>query len=121
MNEGSIPEQVRRDIENGVAAAAALNDRDLRDAVARATELPVPEGRIDEVYLIMLLLSATLDCSSWPSEWLGNNEFARERDGFVIAAIQAFDSAQGRPERPLNDELRACLAFWEGRPDNENT
>ncbi len=109
MSESPIPEQVRRDIENAVAAA--LNEPDLRAAVSRAIDLPV--GDMNEVGLIALLVAATCG-SGWSAGWRGAPGVrSMQLEGFIIATIQALDRAQGRPARPLNDEEREYLAIWE--------
>lgn len=116
MDEGLIPEQVRSDIETGVAAA--LDQLDLRQALARVGVTGVP-GDQDDIDLIVMLVPRTHG-NQWPAPGHGSDTFAPYLFGYIVATIQALDLAAGRQARPLKDHQREWLANWEDQSGHEN-
>lgn len=111
MEGGLIPEPIRRDIETGVAAA--LDEGDLRQALARVGVTDVPDDQND-VDLVVILVPRTHG-NSWPFTWRGSDTFSPYRNGYIVAAIQALDMVAGRPPRLLKDYQREWVETWESQ------
>jgi hypothetical protein len=116
MSQGLIPEPVRADIQAGVAAA--LNEPDLRAALARVGVTGIPED-LDEVDFIVMLVPRTHG-QSWEFAWAGSDTFAPFLDGYIIETIHALDVAAGRRPRSLKDSHQRWLWTWQQQSRHEN-